>query len=223
MKNILAENMLRFGSKNLTQENRENLKRLTEDFVHNGITYKLNFKNDAAFKAYILSNDVMGKKKNVVDPYIGVDTDVSTSPYDPGADEDQIKKADKRVAKILHWHNNINNMLTCYWIGCAVYGKIPAGVSLASFMFYIKPAKLAIDTELGTSPNSKYTQATNFLQTYADIFEKQYTDPADPTKTKKIKYIDWFNTYIYKPEYAIKSKIALPATAVVTPKPVKKN
>jgi hypothetical protein len=30
MKNTLAENMLRFGSKNLTQENRKNLRRLTE-------------------------------------------------------------------------------------------------------------------------------------------------------------------------------------------------
>ena len=223
MKNILAENMLRFGSKNLTQENRENLKRLTEDFVKNGITYKLNFKNDAAFEQYILSSDAMWKRTGVVDPYIGVDTDVSTSPYDPVATDKEIQKSDNRAAKIQNWHNDINNMLSCFWIGCALYGKIPGGVSTATLKFYIKPAKLAIDTELGQSPLNKWQSALSFLEDYADQFAKNVKDPADPTKTKTIKYIDWFNTYIYKPEYAVKSKIPLPASPVVTPKPVKKN
>lgn len=58
MKNILAENMMRFGSKNLTQENRKNLKRLTEGepiiephYKHSlsGIIYRVPFKDKTQF------------------------------------------------------------------------------------------------------------------------------------------------------------------------------
>jgi len=58
MKNTLAENMLRFGSKNLTESNRKNLKRLTETFTPTagpgaGIIYKSNFANQANFDKYV--------------------------------------------------------------------------------------------------------------------------------------------------------------------------
>ena len=43
MKNILAENMLRFGSKNLSEEEKQNLQRLTEQFgEYNQFIMKLN-------------------------------------------------------------------------------------------------------------------------------------------------------------------------------------
>jgi hypothetical protein len=225
MKNTLAENMLRFGPKNLTQENRENLKRLTEDFVKNGITYKLNFKDDAAFGAYITGAPVAeltAKAPGGYDPHIGPAPKETGDPNRP-ADDREVTASTQRANKILKWNNGITNLFNCYWIGCAFMGKSSPAVIVSgtpggdTFMFYITRAKAAIDAEGG-----KYQAAISFLQDYADIFSKSYIDPADPNKTKTIKYIDWFNTYIYKPEYAKKSTIPLPAPAVV-PKPVKKN
>jgi hypothetical protein len=60
MKNTLAENMLRFGSKNLSEENRKNLKQLTEGdavitphFKHNnGVIYRTPFKDTAQYKMF---------------------------------------------------------------------------------------------------------------------------------------------------------------------------
>ena len=233
MKNTLAENMLRFGSKNLTEENRENLKRLTEDFVKNGITYKMNFKNDAAFDAYITGADVgtlTTKAPGGYDPHIGPQPkSYGPNPnkeLDPNIESDrkEILSSEQRAKKINHWYANVNNLFRCYWIGCAFMGKSSPAVIVSgttagdTFLFYITRAKAAIDAEKGN-----YTQATSFLSDYADIFSKTYPDPADKTGQKRIKYIDWFNTYIYKPEYAKKSTIPLPASPVVTPKPVKKN
>ena len=56
MKNILAENMLRFGVKNLSKSDVKKINEsslLTEGFKgQDGITYALNFKDQAAFDKY---------------------------------------------------------------------------------------------------------------------------------------------------------------------------
>ena len=80
MKNTLAENMLRFGPKNLTQENRENLKRLTEDFINpnDGMTYKSNFKNVSMFDKYVKGDTAVPNSVLLPPPGVGINTEAHT-------------------------------------------------------------------------------------------------------------------------------------------------
>ena len=65
MKNTLAENMLRFGVKNLKADDIKKIEEsvLTEDVVINGVTYKYPFKNAAQLSQYA---ELMKKTKDVI-------------------------------------------------------------------------------------------------------------------------------------------------------------
>ena len=229
MKNTLAENMLRFGSKNLTRENRENLKRLTEDFVYNGITYKLNFKDEATFYNFI----------------------TPTANYITAAvNFEKTKQTEKN-----NTYRDFENLFKCLLYAFAYLGKVPGSTSRDSMLSYIKNGKAAIDSATagvdaataGVSNQQlvnppRYQDAIEFIQTSqsggpvgstgtTDEFSERILPTSTfmvepPTVTKAMKYIDWFNVMVFKPMIAAKSNLYTTAPAPAGAKPgvpVKKN
>ena len=227
MKNILAENMLRFGSKNLTQENRKNLKRLTEDYVDPyGFTYKLNFKDEIAFTQFLV----------VPEKYIKIFMDY------------EIKMASEK------WNTrgDFVNFITCLLYTIAYTGRYVQTISTPEYMAsFLRSGKPAIDhSSQGTDKNTAGTKdqlkqivnllaATEFVtfvgqgatpSTAAKEFSLRISKPGrhkvKMSDGKEMDYKDWFNTMILSPMITEKAALVpkTPAPAGTNPKvPVKKN
>ena len=224
MKNTLAENMLRFGSKNLTEENRKNLKRLTEDYVAtNGTTYKLNFKDEVAFMNFITPT------QKYLDIAVNYEKTKGTEKNNTGGD--------------------FYNLFTCLLYAFAYLGKVPAAVSGTTMLHYIKTGKAGIDastqgTDAATAGTTtklvtaaKYQDAFEFISTIMKSvgpeteFSRRILDTSryrvePPTVTKPMTYIAWFNTAVFAPMMAEKATLytTTPDPAVAKPVvPVKQN
>jgi hypothetical protein len=112
MKNILAENMLRFGVKNLSKSDVKKINEsslLTEGFKgQDGITYKLDFKDQDAFDTYYTD---FGTSSNAF----------ATPPWISKIP----KESDQRGAAFLKWSKERFNLLQCIMLGMAHQGYAP--------------------------------------------------------------------------------------------------
>jgi hypothetical protein len=227
MKNTLAENMLRFGSKNLTEENRKNLKRLTEDYVDPyGFTYKLNFKDEVALTQFLV----------VPEKYIKIFMDY------------EIKMGSEKY----NTRKDFVNFITCLLYTIAYTGRYVQTIStpeyMMSFLNLGKPA-IAHSTQ-GTDKNTAGTkdqlrqqvnlgEAIGFVgtisqgatpSTAAKEFSLRISKPGRHnvriSDSKEMDYKEWFNTMILSPMITEKAALVptTPASAGTNPKvPVKKN
>ena len=186
MKNTLAENMLRFGSRNLTQENRENLKRLSESFASkDGITYKSNFKDQAMFDNYVAGaipapkTDMLQTAAGASFGKLGVTTNVLTS---------------------------------CMWYAAAYLGTYPAYASISAAKTQIQ----LFITGTSQLPNVQNVhnqlKLSGVTTTLEDTkwWETEIADPANP-KVNITRWNLWIRTNI-TPYWSAKKALVLPAT-----------
>lgn len=159
MKNTLAENMLRFGPKNLSKLNRKNLKRLTETFTPTngpgaGIIYKSNFANQANFDKYVAGaipkSDQLQLAFKATHPF---DASITTS-----------------------------NVTSAIWHAAAFTGALPAVNSIDTQI-----AQLGVFIMQGVSGSSTIVNLLNLSKIQDALDNKKWwntlvADPTNPTK-----------------------------------------
>ena len=216
MKNILAENMLRFGVKNLSNSDVKKINEsslLTENFKgEDGIIYKLDFKDQAAFEKYY--TEFPQVLNPIKPPWIQAATNTASE-----------ARYDEKMAK---WNHEKNHLLQSIMLACAYNGYNTswyAGLTLDE----VKTCLLAgaNKNELNTrglrDVYSGNNASPDYRQAYADftdnitygLWEKTVRDPNN--KTKLIPYWDYFrNTYI-TPLVAPKNALIIPKVKPVNP------
>lgn len=188
MKNTLAENMLRFGSKNLSESNRKNLKRLTESFVSsNGITYASNFKDQASFDKYVLVTPT-------------TDTFPWPADWNRTIMSNSLTSAIYQSAAFLGKAPALVSAQTCAeQLNAALAGMVSAKIP-------------------NSNPVQKLIQTAIADMTYVtdkQFWDKTIKDPLNP-KLDISNWSLWYRIHI-KPNAATKKALVLPA-AVVVPK-----
>jgi len=208
MKNILAENMLRFGVKNLSKSDVKKINEsslLTEGFKgQDGITYALNFKDQAAFdKYYTEFPQTVG----------------AMPPWVYGAPEAN------RAAAGAKWSGERFNLMKCIMLAMAYKGyepKILNGLSYGGVLAMFQQT-------VGIFNASKaYGADTNFSMAYSD-FQNRSKDwqkmiaPDPNNKAKQIPYWDHFRNIHLVPIIASKAELIVPKVkpAVKPTTPVK--
>jgi len=216
MKNTLAENMLRFGVKNLSKSDVKKINEsslLTESFIGaDGITYKLDFKDQAAFDTYYTD---FGISNNAV----------ATPPWVSKIP----KESDQRGPAMIKWSKERFNLMKCIMLAMAHQGYVPGW--LASFTYL---QVLGILQAAGPFMYKAYYGETNFAAA-KDTFEARAKDWAklvkpDPNVTKEIPYWEHFRNMHLAPLVAAKKALIIPKVKPVNPdatkpgvKPVTKN
>ena len=220
MKNILAENMLRFGVKNLSKSDVKKINEsslLTENFKgEDGIIYKLDFKDQAAFEKYY--TEFPQVLNPIKPPWIQAATNTASE-----------ARYDEKMAK---WNHEKNHLLQSIMLACAYNGYNTswyAGLTLDE----VKTCLLAgaNKNELNTrglrDVYSGNNASPDYRQAYADftdnitygLWAKTVRDPNN--KTKLIPYWDYFrNTYI-TPLVPLKNALIIPKVKPVNPNATK--
>ena len=214
MKNILAENMLRFGAKNLSKSDVKKINEsslLTEGFKgQDGITYALNFKDQASFEKY---KSEFPQVAAIKPPWIRTATEGNT------AAETQYNNA------MANWSRERNHLLQSIMLACAYIGKTPDTYAKLD-PDWVKRLLLA-----GANPNELNTRglrdvysgnnaSPNYAQAYTDfsdrITNKDWAKPIFPdpnNKAKQIPYWDYFRNIYLTPLVAPKTSLIVPKAA----------
>ena len=185
MKNTLAENMLRFGPKNLSELNRKNLKQLTESFTStNGITYKSNFKDQTTFDAYV--------KGATPDPKI----DILQS------------SGEGNFGKL----GVVSGVLSsAMWHAAAYLGTYPAYASVDAAKIQLEAFQKGISTSNNLSTSLNISNVVLVLTSpNNEWWETEIADPTNP-KVKITRWNLWIRTCI-TPYWSAKKALVLPAT-----------
>ena len=213
MKNILAENMLRFGVKNLSKSDVKKINEsslLTENFKGaDGIIYKLDFKDQAAFEKYYTEFPQVAAIKP---PWIRAATNT--------ASEDQYNKA------MADWNREKNHLLQSIMLACAYIGKTPDTYAK------LDPDWVKLLLLAGAKPNDLNTVSTlssvysgnnaspNYAQTITEfsdrITNENWAKPIFPdpnNKAKQIPYWDYFRNIYLTPLVAPKTSLIVPKAA----------
>jgi hypothetical protein len=211
MKNILAENMLRFGVKNLSNSDVKKINEsslLTEGFKgQDGITYALNFKDQAAFDTYYTDfPQILG----ATPPWL----------YRTPKDSDQ-----RSVAQI-NWSKERFNLMKCIMLAMAHQGYPPRFLSSEKYTDVVGILAKSAPV-LSKVYNSRAD--TNFSLAYSDFqsrikdWQKMITpDPAKPAI--KITYWEQFQKDYLVPIIAAKTALIVPkAKPAVNPTAPVKN
>jgi len=186
MKNTLAENMLRFGSKNLTRENRKNLKQLSESFASkDGITYKSNFKDQAMFDNYVAGatpdpkTDMLQTAAGASFGKLGVTTNVLTS---------------------------------CIWHAAAYAGTVPAYSNIGAAKSQIQLFQTGTSQLPNVQRVHNQLKLSGVISTLEDTkwWETQIADPTNP-KVNITRWNLWIRTNI-TPNWSAKKALVLPPT-----------
>ena len=212
MKNTLAENMLRFGVKNLSKSDVKKINEsslLTEGFKGiDGITYKLDFKDQAAFDTYYTD---FGISNNAV----------ATPPWVSKIP----KESDQRAPAMVKWSKERFNLMKCIMLAMAHQGYAPGWLASASFTYL---QVLDILKAAGPFMYKAYYGETNFADA-KDTFEARAKDWAklvkpDPNATKEIPYWEHFRNMHLAPLVAAKKALVIPkAKPAVNPTAPAKN
>ena len=214
MKNILAENMLRFGVKNLSKSDVKKINEsslLTEGFKGaDGITYKLNFKDQAAFDSFYTDFGTSGNA-------------VATPPWVYGIPKD----SDQRSAAMVNWSKERFNLMKCIMLGMAFSGWSPGwliSLKYTDVMTIMKGSVGGLLKVYSSSSDTKFQQAIDDLEARAKDWQKMIApDPAKPAI--KISYWEHFRNMHLAPLAAAKKALVIPkaATAVTPVKPAAPN
>jgi hypothetical protein len=210
MKNTLAENMLRFGVKNLSNSDVKKINEsslLTEGFKgQDGITYALNFKDQAAFDTYYTDFP---------------QTVGATPPWVYGIPKD----SDQRAAAAAKWGSERFNLMKCIMLAMAYKGYEPKFLKGLSYAFVLT----LFQQTVGIFNASKaYGADTNFSMAYSDL-QNRSKDWAklvksDPNTSKEIPYWEQFRNVYLAPLVTAKTSLIVPKAATpANPVPPVKN
>ena len=207
MKNILAENMLRFGAKNLSKSDVKKINEsslLTEGFKgQDGITYALNFKDQAAFDTYVTN----------FPQAVG-----ATPPWVYGAPEAN------RAAAGAAWSKERFNLMKCIMLAMAYKGYEPKILKGLSYGFVLTMFQQTVGI---FNASKAYGADTNFSMAYSD-FQNRSKDWAklvkpDPAKPA-ISYWEQFRIVYLAPLVPAKTALIVPKAATpAKPAPPVKN
>ncbi len=211
MKNTLAENMLRFGVKNLSKSDVKKINEslLTEDFANpeDGITYKLNFKNVQAFNSFISAND----RPNGALPAPWVKRETAQQ---AASDRDNSKE----VASSLAWSKECNNIQQSLWISMAYLGRQPKSINNT---FAKQTAAVFINS--ATPQLTQFYNKLPIFLPYANesLADKKWdtliADPIDKTGKTKITYWAYFVRTFLVPNVAAKQALIIAPVAQAAP------
>jgi hypothetical protein len=212
MKNTLAENMLRFGVKNLSELDVKKINEslLTEDFANpeDGLTYKLNFKNVQAFNSFILPGD----RPNGALPAPWVKRETAQQ---AASDRDNSKE----VASSLAWIKECNNIQQSLWISMAYLGRQPKSINNTfakqTAAYFINSATQKL-TQVYKSSQGPYLPYAN--ESLADKkWDTLIADPIDKTGNTKITYWAYFVRTFLVPTVAAKQALIIAPVAQAAP------
>ena len=212
MKNTLAENMLRFGVKNLSESNIKKINEslLTEDFANpeDGLTYKLNFKNVQAFNSFILPAD----RPNGALPAPWVKRETAQQ---AASDRDNTRE----VASSLAWIKECNNIQQSLWISMAFLGRQPKSINNTfakqTAAVFINSATQKL-TQVYKSSDGPYLPYAN--ESLADKkWDTLIADPIDKTGKTKITYWAYFVRTFLVPNVAAKQALIIAPVAQAAP------
>ena len=207
MKNTLAENMLRFGVKNLSKSDVKKINEsslLTEGFKGlDGITYALNFKDQAAFDTYYTDFP---------------QTVGATPPWVFGAPEAN------RAAAGAAWSKERFNLMKCIMLAMAYKGYEPKILKGLSYGFVLTMFQQTVGI---FNASKAYGADTNFSMAYSDFQNRSKDwqkmvkpDPAKPA----IPYWEQFRNVYLAPLVPAKTALIVPIAATpAKPAPPVKN
>ena len=206
MKNILAENMLRFGVKNLSKSDVKKINEsslLTEGFKgQDGITYQLDFKDQAAFDTYYTD--------------FGISTNgMATPPWVSKIPKD----SDQRGAAMVNWSKERFNLMKCIMLGMAHQGYVPgwlASLKYTEVLGILKAAGPFMYKAYGPGRDPSFSDGLNDFEARAKDWQKMITpDPAKPAI--KISYWEHFRNMHLAPLVTAKKALVIPKVKPVNP------
>lgn len=209
MKNILAENMLRFGVKNLSKSDVKKINEsslLTEGFIGlDRITYALNFKDQAAFdKYYTEFPQTVG----------------ATPPWVSGTPEAN------RAAAGAKWSSERFNLMKCIMLAMAHQGYTPKFLNSLKYtdvVGILAKSAPVLSKAYNSSADTNFSMGLSDFQTRSKDWQKMIA-PDPNNKAKQIPYWDHFRTVYLVPIVAAKTALIVPKAATpVTPAPPVKN
>ena len=213
MKNILAENMLRFGVKNLSKSDVKKINEsslLTEGFKgQDGITYALNFKDQAAFDTYVTN----------FPQAVG-----ATPPWVYGAPEAN------RAAAGAAWSKERFNLMKCIMLAMAHQGYTPKFLNSLKYtdvVGILAKSAPVLSKAYNSSADTNFSMGLSDFQTRSKDWARMVKpDPAKPA----ISYWEQFQKDYLVPIVAAKTALIVPKVKPVNPdatkpgvKPVTKN
>lgn len=209
MKNTLAENMLRFGVKNLSKSDVKKINEsslLTEGFKgQDGITYALNFKDQAAFDTYV-----------TVFPQLSG----ATPPWVYGAPEAN------RAAAGAAWSKERFNLMKCIMLAMAHQGYPPKFLNSLKYtdvVGILAKSAPVLSKAYNSSADTNFSMGLSDFQTRIKDWQKMIA-PDPNNKAKQIPYWDHFRNVYLVPIVAPKTALIVPKAATpVTPAPPVKN
>ena len=208
MKNILAENMLRFGVKNLSKSDVKKINEsslLTEGFKgQDGITYALNFKDQAAFDTYVTN----------FPQAVG-----ATPPWVYGAPEAN------RAAAGAKWSSERFNLMKCIMLAMAHQGYTPKFLNSLKYtdvVGILAKSAPVLSKAYNSSADTNFSMGLSDFQTRSKDWQKMIA-PDPNNKAKQIPYWDHFRTVYLVPLVPAKTALIVPkaATPVKPAAPVK--
>ena len=208
MKNTLAENMLRFGVKNLSKSDVKKINEsslLTEGFKgQDGITYALNFKDQAAFDTYVTN----------FPQAVG-----ATPPWVYGAPEAN------RAAAGAAWSKERFNLMKCIMLAMAHQGYTPKFLNSLKYtdvVGILAKSAPVLSKAYNSSADTNFSLGLSDFQTRSKDWQKMIA-PDPNNKAKQIPYWDHFRTVYLVPIVAPKTALIVPkaATPVKPAAPVK--
>ena len=211
MKNILAENMLRFGVKNLSKSDVKKINEsslLTEGFKgQDGITYVLNFKDQDAFDTYYTDfPQILG----------------ATPPWLYRTPKD----SDQRSAAQINWSKERFNLMKCIMLAMAHQGYTPKflnSLKYTDFVGILAKSAPVLSKAYNSSADTNFSIGLSDFQTRIKDWQKMIA-PDPNNKAKQIPYWDHFRNVYLVPIVAPKTALIVPkATTPVTPAPPVKN
>ena len=207
MKNILAEYMLRFGVKNLSKSDVKKINEsslLTEGFKgQDGITYALNFKDQAAFDTYVTN----------FPQAVG-----ATPPWVYGAPEAN------RAAAGAKWGLERFNLMKCIMLAMAHQGYTPKFLNSLKYtdvVGILAKSAPVLSKAYNSSADTNFSMGLSDFQNRSKDWAKLVKpDPAKPA----ISYWEQFRIVYLAPLVAPKTALIVPKAATpATPAPPVKN
>jgi hypothetical protein len=212
MKNTLAENMLRFGVKNLSELDVKKINEslLTEDFANpeDGLTYKLNFKNVQAFNLFISA----GARPNGALPAPWVKQMSTQQNADPNYDNS------RQASSQVEWIKECNNVIQSLWLAMAFLGRQPKSINNT---FAKQTAAVFINS--ATPQLTQFYNKLPIFLPYANesLADKKWdtliADPIDKTGKTKITYWAYFVRTFLVPNVAAKQALIIAPVAQAAP------
>lgn len=162
---------------------------LFEEFKIDGITYMLTFKNQDDWYKYI-SFSGPSSQLTMLPPWIDFKDELPNNINSPGMATNA-----KAINKQSNWEKGRNNLVKAFWAARALKGLEPIKLKEE----YPREAAIRLLNDVNPILNKVYiTDVSSFnivdaIQLINDVrFDTLIIDPNDPSKSRKIKYWQYF-------------------------------